>query len=93
MNKISEKEREFLDLLQEECAEVIQIASKIKRFGWDSYHPQDELKISNQEHLESESSDFLAIFEILTSRGFITKSNVDEKIIIKLKKLKAMKII
>ena len=38
MNKPTEKEKEFLDLLQEECAEVIQISSKVKRFGLSLIH-------------------------------------------------------
>jgi len=93
MNKPTEKEKEFLDLLQEECAEVIQIASKVKRFGWESYHPEDENFVTNRNHLEIEIGDILAIVEVLTSRGLISKSNIDENIIIKLKRLKALGII
>ena len=92
-NPTTEKENEWLDLLQEECAEVIQVASKVKRFGWESHHPEDELKILNRNHLEIEIGDVLAFVEILTSRGIISKSNIDENVIIKLKKLKALKII
>ena len=92
-NKPTEKETEFLGLLQEEGAEVIQISSKINRFGWESFHPEDENKITNRIHLEREIGDMLAIVEILTSRGIISKSNIDENVIIKLKRLKALGII
>lgn len=33
-----------LDRLVEECAEVIQIAQKIKRFGRENFHPDDKKK-------------------------------------------------
>jgi len=38
----------------EECAEFVQIACKIDRFGWDNYHPEDPAKISNRELLRRE---------------------------------------
>ena len=33
------KEKEVLDILQEECAEVIQAVSKIRRFGISNLKP------------------------------------------------------
>ena len=38
MIKPTKRQQEMLDLLQEECAELIQIISKIRRFGFDSSH-------------------------------------------------------
>ena len=38
-NGLSDAETERLDMLAEECAEVIQAISKIKRYGWESRHP------------------------------------------------------
>lgn len=32
-------EQEILDLIQEECGEIVQIISKIRRFGYNSVHP------------------------------------------------------
>jgi NTP pyrophosphatase (non-canonical NTP hydrolase) len=46
-----------LDILQEECAEVIQVISKIKRFGLDSYHPSDPDRLSNEVKLARELGD------------------------------------
>lgn len=93
MNNPTEKEKEILDLLQEECAEVIQIASKIKRFGWESHHPEDVLRITNRDHLEREIADVMAICEILISRGLIIQSNIDENIRNKIIKLKTFGVI
>jgi hypothetical protein len=40
MNNLTEKQDEILTILIEECAEVIQVATKIKRFGLMSAHPE-----------------------------------------------------
>lgn len=37
-----------LDMLEQECAEVIQICTKIKKFGPDNYNPSDQLKTKNK---------------------------------------------
>ncbi len=42
--------KEVMDILQEECAEVIQAVSKISRFGLDNYKPGKPK--TNREHLE-----------------------------------------
>jgi NTP pyrophosphatase (non-canonical NTP hydrolase) len=41
-----------LDICQEECAEVIQAISKVKRFGLYQVHP--DTGVSNKEQLEEE---------------------------------------
>jgi NTP pyrophosphatase (non-canonical NTP hydrolase) len=69
--KLSEKEKEILLIIQEECAEVIQAISKVMRFGIDSEHPVT--KITNKEHLEEELGDLLAVI------GLISGTIVDEK--------------
>lgn len=63
---------EILEILQEECAEVIQAVSKVKRFGL-----LNEYKgISNQDHLEEEIGDMVAMIELLYEEGVISKSCV-----------------
>ena len=47
------KQKEALDILQEECAEVIQAVSKISRFGLDNLKPGKAK--TNREHLEEEA--------------------------------------
>lgn len=39
MHDLSDAERERLEMLIEECSEVIQIAAKTLRHGYDSYNP------------------------------------------------------
>jgi hypothetical protein len=70
-------EIEILGLLQEECAEVIQIASKIRRFGEESYHPNDPLKLTNITLLENEIGDVRCMVNLLKSRKYISDSNID----------------
>lgn len=50
------KQEEFLNILQEECAEVIQAVSKIKRFGW---------REENILNLQLEVGDLLCMLDML----------------------------
>lgn len=59
MNK---KEQEILDILQEECAEVIQMVSKIRRFGLDEAHLKDGR--TNREKLTEEIGDLLCMIDL-----------------------------
>lgn len=70
---IDAKVQEALDLLQEECAEIIQIISKIRRFGFDSYSPFDEKKRTNLSLLLDEMGDYEAVKFYLT----YTKPTID----------------
>ena len=68
MRPITADEDERLTFLIEEAAEVIQEATKIKRFGWSSYHPDDPKQQTNRERLQSEVADFLGAFRLLRER-------------------------
>lgn len=83
------KERELLGLLQEECAEVIQIASKINRFGFDSYNPYDQSGKSNRTLLEDEIGDVRLIVKLLEELGAVDVDNVVERMKWKRPKLEA----
>lgn len=67
---MNDQDREALDILQEECAEVIQAASKIKRWGPDSNNrganPQ-----TNLDALAVELGDVLAMIDIVQERFII----------------------
>ncbi len=67
MKHITAHQEECLDILQEECAEVIQAASKIKRFGVIGKPVNTTL--TNRESLESELGDVLALVELVISSG------------------------
>ena len=83
MNK---KEKEVMDILQEECAEVIQAVSKVSRFGMDNYKPGEI--ISNREHLEEELGDLLAMIDIMKQLGIVSNGNLEVAKIAKIEKLK-----
>lgn len=65
--------QEILDILQEECAEVIQEISKCRRFGIDSYHPDGRL---HSEHLEQEIGDIVFMIELLHEAGVISEEGL-----------------
>jgi len=58
-----------LEILAEECAELIQAKSKMVRFGAQSINPETgELNI---DYFNQEVADVLALFEILMENGVI----------------------
>ena len=59
---------ECLEILAEECAEVIQEKSKIFRFGCNEYSWHDEGK-RHCEMLETELGDLLAMIELVQQSG------------------------
>lgn len=61
------KDFEPLHVLQEECAEVIQVISKVQRFGWESHNPFNTPIKTNKNHLVEELGDVLACIEIVAS--------------------------
>jgi NTP pyrophosphatase (non-canonical NTP hydrolase) len=77
MNKVQE---EILLILQEECAEVIQAVSKVKRFG----------KENNIEQLEQEIADVLCMIELAYQHGILDKNEerVKNRITVKQERLK-----
>ena len=84
---ISEDERKRLVVLSEECAEIIQIAAKIQRFGFESYHPDDPA-VTNRTLLEREIADALAVIGLLTANQNIDSARVSAGIQPKIDKLK-----
>ncbi len=77
---------EIYDILIEECSEVIQVVSKVKRFGIDS-----EIGISdetNRDRLEQEIGDLLTMIDLLYVKGIINEKNVYEAQQRKIEKLK-----
>ena len=69
------KTKEVMDILQEECAEVIQAVSKVSRFGIDNYKPGKPK--TNREHLEEELGDMLAMIDILREMGVVSWGNME----------------
>lgn len=80
------KTKEVMDILQEECAEVIQAVSKISRFGIDNYKPGKPK--TNREHLEEELGDTLAMIDILKEMGVVSTAGMEAAKQAKIQKLK-----
>lgn len=83
---MTKQEKEVMDILQEECAEVIQAVSKISRFGLDNKKPGKPK--TNREHLEEELGDLLAMITLLEMEGVISQHNLEKAKIAKFEKLK-----
>jgi NTP pyrophosphatase (non-canonical NTP hydrolase) len=66
---------EALGILQEECAEVIQEVSKIRRFGLDTLHYKSGIKHSTM--LEMEVGDVLALIDILVEQGILDRDGLE----------------
>lgn len=67
--------REAMDILQEECGEVIVEVSKCRRFGLDSNHYKTGL--THTQMLENEIGDVLAMVDILVDQGIVSQANLD----------------
>ena len=68
-NRLTDAEDERLSLLMEECAEVIQIAAKVKRHGYASANPDGDPSLINRELLESEIGHVLHAVDRMTLVG------------------------
>ena len=77
---------EVMDILQEECAEVIQAVSKIRRFGIDNAKPGKPK--TNREHLEEELGDLYAMIDILQELDIVSWTNIERAAEAKREKLK-----
>jgi NTP pyrophosphatase (non-canonical NTP hydrolase) len=75
---MNDKLRETLVITQEECAEVIQVISKIFRFGLDE----------NDHRLEDEIGDLLCMIELLVNLGVVRPDKLELAKRIKAEKLK-----
>jgi NTP pyrophosphatase (non-canonical NTP hydrolase) len=73
---MSNKTQETLDILQEECAEVIVEVSKCRRFGLDSVHYKTGIKHNRM--LEMEIGDVLAMVDILLEQGVLDQKRLDD---------------
>lgn len=67
--------QEALDILQEECGEVIVEVSKCRRFGLNSLHYKTGIKHSTM--LETEVADVLALVDILIEQGILDPTTLD----------------
>lgn len=83
---MTEKENEILNILQEECAEVIQMVSKCRRFGIDGTHLKDGG--TNRQRLTEEIGDVLCMLKLAQDYGIVDVTEVNDAAFRKLEKLK-----
>ena len=83
---MQEKINEVMNILSEECAEVIQAVSKISRFGLDNLKPGKPK--TNRDHLEEELGDLYAMIEILQELNVVSWTNIEKAAEAKREKLK-----
>lgn len=84
--KPTERQREILEILIEECAEVIQRATKMTRFGVEEVQPEQEL--SNMERLSIEIGDLMEIIDWAALEELVDLEIVNEQKPRKREKLK-----
>jgi NTP pyrophosphatase (non-canonical NTP hydrolase) len=68
MKTYSNKIDEILDLLQEECGEVVQMVSKCRRFGLDE----------KREELVKEIGDVALLIELLKAHALFTEQEIQQ---------------
>ena len=70
---ITDKLDEALTILQEECGELVQVISKIRRFGIED----DSVK-NKRDWLAQELGDVVAMIDILIEQGQITPEIIEQ---------------
>ena len=78
--------QELLTIAQEECAEVIHMICKCKRFGIDNTHLKSGLQ--NRQRLTEEVGDLLAMLELMIAERVIDAAEVEAAKAAKIEKLR-----
>ena len=74
MEELNNKITEILDILQEECAEVIQNVSKCRRFGLDNQYLNGTG--TQRENLVKEIGDVVAMIDLLKDHGVVSEEEL-----------------
>lgn len=85
---LDDKVQEALDLVQEECAEIIQLISKIRRFGLASTNPYESVPRTNRRLLNDEVGDLTVLLRYLQDRDIIDEVSIEDRVKWKTEKLK-----
>ena len=81
---MTDKVNEILDILQEECGEVIVAISKIRRFGIDNNYKDGG---TQREHLVQELGDVTLLIDLLKAHNIFTEQELHEAQVRKSQKL------
>lgn len=79
------KTQEIMDILQEECGELIVALSKVRRFGLDNTYKDGG---TQQEHLTQEAGDVMLMIYLLVEQGVFTTEDLQKASKLKEEKLK-----
>ncbi len=79
------KQQEILDILQEECGELIVAVSKVRRFGLFNTYKDGG---TQQEHLTQEAGDVMLMIQLLVEHGVLNKEELQQASERKAEKLK-----
>jgi NTP pyrophosphatase (non-canonical NTP hydrolase) len=77
-NILTVSEQERLQILIEECGEVIQAASKVLRHGYESTNPTIEGSLTNREFLEKELGHLSNIRDMMVGHTDLNKYNITQ---------------
>jgi NTP pyrophosphatase (non-canonical NTP hydrolase) len=83
MSHLNDGQIERLSKLFEECAETVQIASKVLRFGFETEYNG----ATNLQRLEEEVGDILLAIQMMVDAGDITREGIEKYIPAKKEKL------
>ena len=81
---LADKINEILDILQEECGEVIVAISKIRRFGMDNSYKDGG---TQREHLIQEIGDVMLLVELLQAHNVFNEWDINQAKVNKAHKL------
>ena len=79
------KVQEILDILQEECGELVTAVSKVRRFGMDNSYKDGG---TQREHLTQEAGDVMLMIYLLVENGVFTTEELQQASARKAEKLK-----
>ena len=79
-----QKLQEILDILQEECGEVVQAVSKIRRFGLDNSHKDGK---TQRENFTQEIGDLMLLIDLLYAYNVFTEAEIHQAKLRKSQKL------
>jgi len=82
---MTDKVQEILDILQEECGELVVSASKVRRFGIDNSYKDGG---TQREHLTQEAGDVMLMIQLLVEQGVFTEQQLQEAMQRKREKLR-----
>lgn len=69
------KQQEIMDILQEECGELIVAVSKVRRFGLFNTYKDGG---TQQEHLTQEAGDVILMIDLLKEHGVFTNEELNK---------------